>query len=187
MSLVKEWRSAKRAYDTAHKQAQREIKPLQAARDAVEYYLDALRLGKLDDEQYMGKIRAYLDEFSPETILQSRRAIERELVELRAVDARPPTGLEAVLSDLELVLGAAEKLVNQGEIRASSWNKYREIYEGCAQRLMLANDKFEAFSSRRANMEAKLAIRLDHAKILKQVGQRSRAVHVFLTENEIAG
>lgn len=187
MSLVNDWRGAKRNYDAAQKQAQRKVKLLQAERSAVEYYIEALRADRLDDESHMRKIRAYLGEFLPDTILQRRRAIDQEMVELNAITTRPVTGVELALSDLERVLGAAEKLISKGEITASSWHQYREIYDGCIQRLMAANDKFDAFSSRRANMDAKLAIRLDHATILREIGQRSRAVHVFLKENEITG
>jgi len=36
-------------------------------------------------------------------------------------------------------------------------------------------------------MEEKLALRLDHATLLKKITQRSRAVHDYLQRNEIPG
>lgn len=187
MSLLKDWRNAKKRYDAARKDALRQIRTLQEKRNAAEYFLEAQKAGKLDDEIHMRKIKAYRDEFSPENILRNRVFLDREIRDLQAIDARPFTGLEQALYDLERVLGAAEKLISKGDVGAASWNKYREIYDGCAHRLMAANDRFDAFSNRRANLEAKLALRLDHAQILREMGQRSRAVHVYLQENEIVG
>lgn len=187
MSLVNDWRKAKRRYDAAHRQAQRKIKLLQAEKSAAEYYMAAMGADQLADEAYMRKIRPYLNEFSPDSIEQHSKTIGRDLRDLNAVDKRPFTGIEMALVDLERVLGAAERLIAKSDIAASSWHQYREIYDGCVHRLMAANDKFEAFSSKQANMEAKLEIRLDHAAILRTVGQRSRAVYDFLAENEIAG
>ena len=187
MTLLKDWHSAKKRYDAARKDALRQIKTLQQKRDAAEYFLEAQTARKLDDEAHMRKIRAFRDEFTSANILKIRVLLDREINDLSAIDARPFTGIEQALNDLERVLGAAEKLISKGDVAASSWNQYREIYDGCTHRLMAANDRFDAFSSRRANLEAKLALRLDHAEILRKIGQRSRAVHVFLKENEVAG
>ncbi len=187
MSLVKGWRDAKRRYDEAQRVALRKIKPLEAHLSAAEFYLEALQNRRLDDKAHMRQIRTYLDDFSPETIQKTKAQLAQELSAEMAVEARPACGLEQALADLERVLGAAENLIAKGEVSPSYWNQYREIYAEYSRKLMAANDSFEAFSSKRANMEAKLALRLDHAALLKQIGQRSRAVHLYLQENDIAG
>lgn len=187
MSLVKDWRDAKRRYDDAYKQALRKLKPLEAQLAASAFYLEAQSDGKLGDAVHMRRIRTYLDDFTPQTILQTRRDLEREVSALQAIDARPFTGLEQAFNDLERVLGAAEQLIAKAQVSPGRWNEYRQIYEEASRRLMGGNDKFEAFISKRANMEAKLALRLDHASLLKQVARRSRAVYEYLQEHQITG
>lgn len=187
MSLVRKWRDAKKRYDEAHRQALRKQKPLEAQLAACEFYIEAMRDRRLDDVAHMRRIRAYMAEFSPLTVHDTRKRIEREIAELSAVEARPTTGLELALNDVERVLGAAEKLISKGEVAPGHWNQYRQIYEEAARKLMAGNDAFESFSSKRANMEAKLALRLDHAALLKEVAQRSRTVYEYLQEHQITG
>lgn len=187
MSLVKDWRDAKKRYDESYRQAVRKLKPLGAQLAAADYYLEAQRDGKLEDAAHMRRIRTYLDDFTPQTIQQTRKGLEREISELQAIDARTVTGLDQAFNDLERVLGAAEKLIAKGEVGPGHWNQYRQIYEETSRRLMAGNDRFETFISKRANMEAKLALRLDHATLLKQVARRSRAVYEYLQEHQIAG
>lgn len=187
MSLVRDWRLAKRRYDEAHLLAKRRARPLEACLSAVEYYLQAVRDNRLEDKAHMRRISVYLDEFSPETIQKTKVGISRELQDISAMEARPVTGIERALNDLERILSTAEKLIAKSDVSSPHWHQYRQRYDGCTHRLMAANDIFEDFSNRRANMEAKLSLRLDHAAILKQIALRSRAVHSYLLEKEIAG
>ncbi|MEQ3672252.1 hypothetical protein [Pseudophaeobacter sp.] len=187
MSLVREWRLAKKRYDAAHTQAQKQIQGLNTKLSAVEYYLHALRDDKLSDQAHMRKIDAYLDEFSPDSIETIQAALFRELENLTAIECRPEAGIERTLAALEQILEAAEELMAKGEVSAAQWSQYREVYDRSAHRLMDAGDVFEEFINKRANMEEKLALRLDHATLLKKITQRSRAVHDYLQRNEIPG
>ncbi|MFC4213874.1 hypothetical protein [Pseudophaeobacter arcticus] len=187
MSLVRDWRLAKKQYDAAHAQAQKRIRTLNTKLAAVEYYLHALRDKKLSDKAHMRKIDAYLDEFSPDSIEEIQTKLFRELENLTAVELRPQSGIERTLGALEQILEAAEELMAKGDVSAAQWSQYREVYDRSAHRLMDAGDVFEEFINKRANMEEKLALRLDHAAILKKLTQRSRAVHDYLLRNEIPG
>jgi uncharacterized protein YnzC (UPF0291/DUF896 family) len=187
MSLVRDWRHAKKRYDAAHSQAQKQIRALQTRRSAVEYYLDALRNNRLGDISYMRKIDAYLDEFTPDSIEEIQADLSRKLEELSSIEARPKAGIEQALGVLEQILDTAEDLMAKGDVSPVQWGQYREVYDRSAHRLMDAGDTFEEFINKRANMEDKLALRLDHAAILKKINQRSRAVHDYLKRNEISG
>lgn len=187
MSLVRDWRLAKKRYDTAHLQAQKQIKTINTKLSAIEYYLHALRDNKLDDKAHMRKIDAYLDEFTPESIKQTQDVLFRELEELYVIEARPQAGIERALAELEQILEAAETLMAKGDVSAGQWSQYREVYDRSAHRLMDAGDVFEEFINKRANMEDKLALRLDHAAVLKNLAQRSRAVHDYLQRHEVSG
>lgn len=186
MSLVRDWRLAKKRYDAAHVQAQKKIKTLNTKLTAVQYYLHAIRDKRLKDKAHMRKIDAYLDEFSPDTIEKIQDGLFRELEELSVMERRPEAGIEAALTALEQILVAAENLMARGDVSPAQWSQYREVYDRSAHRLMNAGDVFEEFINKRANMEDKLALRLDHAAILKQIAQRSRAVHDYLQSHEIS-
>lgn len=187
MSLVRDWRSAKKRYDAAHTRAKQQIRGLSTRLSAVEYYLKALRDNRLGDAAHMRRIDAYLDEFTPESIDRINTELLRELDSLTAVEARPQVGIERALAVLEQILEAAEELMAKGDVSAVQWGQYREVYDRSAHRLMDAGDAFEDFINKRANLEDKLALRLDHATILKKINQRSRAVHDYLKCNEISG
>ncbi|MEP2716336.1 hypothetical protein [Pseudophaeobacter sp.] len=187
MSLVKDWRAAKKRYDTAYQQASKQIKAVNKRLTAVEYYLHAMRDHLLSDKAHMRKIDAYLDELTPETIEDIQNGLFQELQELSEIEARPEAGIERALMDVEQILEAAEKLIARGDISASQWSQYREVYDRSAHRLMDVNDVFDEFCNKRANMESKLALRLDHATLLKQIAQRSRAVHTYLKDHDIEG
>jgi len=187
MSLVQNWRLAKKRYDAAHAQAQKRVRSLNAKLSAAEYYLHALRDNKLSDKTHMRRIDSHLDEFTPDSIQRIQSTLFRELEELTAIEARPEAGIERALAALEQILEAAEELMAKGDVSDAQWSQYREVYDRSAHRLMDAGDIFEEFINKRANMEAKLALRLDHAAILKQITQRSRAVHEYLQCNGVSG
>ncbi len=187
MSLVQNWRMAKKRYDAAHIHAQRQIKSLNTKLTAAQYYLHALRDNKLTDKAHMRKIDAYLDEFTPEGIEAIQDTLFRELEKLSVIEQRPQMGIENALGDLEKILEAAEALMRKGDVSAAQWSQYREVYDRGAYRLMDAGDHLEEFINKRANLEEKLALRLDHAELLKRINQRNRAVHDYLQRNQISG
>ena len=152
MSLVRDWRLAKKRYDAAHINAQKQIKSLNSKLTAAQYFLQALRDNKLSDKAHMRKIDAYLDEFTPDSIESIQDTLFRELERLSVIEQRPQMGIENALGALEQILEAAEALIKK-----------------------------------RANLEEKLALRLDHAAILKGINQRNRAVHDYLQRNGITG
>ena len=78
MSLVREWRLAKKRYDAAHTQAQKQIQALNTKLSAVEYYLHALRDNKLSDQAHMRKIDADLDESSHDSLATLHASLFRE-------------------------------------------------------------------------------------------------------------
>ena len=187
MSLVRDWRLAKKRYDAAHINAQKQIKSLNSKLTAAQYFLQALRDNKLTDKAHMRKIDAYLDEFTPESIETIQDTLFRELERLSVIEQRPQMGIENALGALEQILEAAEALIKKGDVSATQWSQYRDVYDRGAYRLMDAGDNLEEFINKRANLEEKLALRLDHAAILKGINQRNRAVHDYLQRNGITG
>jgi len=187
MSLFREWKQAKKRYDAAREDARRCTKDLKEELKAAYFFQDAVREGRLRDESHMRKIHRFVKRFSPRDIKQKIRDLDRELQENAALTPLPKTGIAQALQDLDRVLEVAEGLISKGDMEVRSWDKYRELHDGCTRRLMTANDSFEAFNSRWANLSAKQALRRAHESILKQVGDRSRAVHEYLHQNRIPG
>ena len=187
MSLVRDWQLAKKRYDAAHIRAQKRVKALNTRLAAVVYFQQARGDNRLGDAAHMRKIDAYLDDFTCDNIDGIETELMRELDSLSAIEARPQVGIERALGVLEQILETAEALMAKGDVSPVQWGQYREVYDRSAHRLMDVGDAFEDFINKRANLEDKLALRLDHASILKKINQRSRAVHEYLKRNEISG
>ncbi|MBE1282754.1 MAG: hypothetical protein GJ676_05530 [Rhodobacteraceae bacterium] len=186
MGYLSDWKAAKKKYDAAHKEAFKQLGPLEEQFNAAKFYVEAAKKGKSGDDKYMKKkIGKYADELTWHSADKALKRLPKEMNKLYAIPKRETFGMETVLRDLEKVVEVGEKMVAKQVMDAEKWEKYRKAQRATTGKLVKVAGRFKQFVGGDKS-SAKTEFKKDLDKILNDIGQRNQTVKLFF-EREIEG
>lgn len=183
MGYVDDWKSAKKKYDAAYKDAFKKLKPVEEHYNAAQFFVEATKTGKGTDEKYLKrKIGKWADKLDFISATRDLKRLTKEMYDLRAVSKREMFGMETVLRDFEKIVLAGEKMIEKGITDAGKWDKYRHVQRAGATKLAKVTGRFNDFV-RIDRCPAKDVFKQDLNKIINDIGQRSQTVRLHWETN----